>query len=37
MTDMVSAFRKGIKEAIENFGKVSIISVSEKILGQIIM
>lgn len=37
MTDVVSTFRKGIKEALENFGEVSIISVLEKILEQIIM
>lgn len=33
---MVSGFRKGIKEALENFVEVSIISISEKILEQII-
>lgn len=37
MIVMVSVFRKGIKEALESFGEVSIISISEKILEQIIM
>ena len=36
MTGTVSIFRKGIKEALENFREVSIISVPEKILEQII-
>lgn len=36
-TDMVSVFKKGIKEALKNFGEVRIISISEKILEQIIM
>lgn len=36
MTNMVSVFRTGMKEALENL-EVSIISISEKILEQIIM
>lgn len=36
MGDMFSIFRKGVKEALENFGEVSITSVSEKILEEII-
>lgn len=36
MPDVVSIFRKGIKEALGDFREVGIISVPEKILEQII-